>query len=178
MNDFTVEFPHLFQKVTWPSSSVTAQFKLLNDDPPHHLVGNVNIVPWTRHGWLLLKFDDGSWEIPGGTIEPGENYIDTITRELIEEAGARLQTFHLFGAWHCFSMASKPYRPHLPFPEFYRIVGVGEVEVVQAPGNPADGERISLVDCVPLATAVKRFISIKRYDLAELYLLASKQSTV
>jgi len=167
MIDFATEFPHLFQEVTWPSSSATVQFKLFNDDPPHHLIGNVNIVPWTRDGWLLIQFDDGSWEIPGGTM-----------RELMEEAGARLQTFHLFGAWHCLSKASKPYRPHLPFPEFYRIVGVGEVEVVQLPRNPPDGEQISLVECVPLAIAVERFISIKRYDLAELYQLASKQSAV
>ena len=69
-------------------------------------------------------------DIVGGTLEPGETYRDTIRRELPEEAGARLVTFELFGAWHCHSSAPQPCRPHLPHPEFYRVVGCGEIELV------------------------------------------------
>jgi 8-oxo-dGTP pyrophosphatase MutT (NUDIX family) len=121
----------------------------------------------------MIRLKDGSWEMPGGTLEPDEGYIDTARRELLEEAGARLLSFRLIGAWRCFSLADKPYRPHLPFPEYYRVVGVGEVEVIKLPENPLDGEEVSIVSSVPLETAVAQFMSARRYDFAELYQLAS-----
>jgi hypothetical protein len=91
----------------------------------------------------------------------------------MEEAGAQLVSFEVIGAWHCFSLASQPYRPHLPFPEYYRVVGCGDVTLVGAPLNPPDGETIAKIDCAPLATIVDHFLSSERFDLAELYQLAS-----
>ena len=112
-------------------------------------------------------------DIVGGTLEPGETYRDTIRRELPEEAGARLVTFELFGAWHCHSSAPQPYRPHLPHPEFYRVVGCGEIELVGQPLNPADGEMISEVGCVSVEEACHRFRASGRPEYADLYRLAA-----
>ena len=83
-------------------------------------------------------------------------------------------SFQVIGAWHCHSLADKPYRPHLPFPEYYRVVGVGEIELVASPSNPLDGEVVVLVDCVALETAVARFKAAGRLDIAEPYQLASE----
>ena len=58
------------------------QFQLPKKPPPQHLIANVNIVPRTSEGWLLIRLQDGFWEIPGGTLEPGESYLDTIEREV------------------------------------------------------------------------------------------------
>ncbi|WP_288086230.1 NUDIX hydrolase [Roseiflexus sp.] len=145
----------------------------MENAPPHHQIANVNIVPRIGNAWVTLRLKDGSWEMPGGTLEPAENYLDTVRRELMEEAGARLVSFQLIGAWHCFSLAAQSYRPHLPFPEYYRVVGMGEVEVVKSPENPPDGEEVVAVERVPLETAIARFVSSNRHDLAELYQLAS-----
>ncbi|MCA9929435.1 MAG: hypothetical protein KC419_13190 [Anaerolineales bacterium] len=41
-----------------------------------------------------------------------------------------------------------PYRPHLPFPTSYRLLGVGEVRQITAPTNPADGELVVQVGWV------------------------------
>jgi 8-oxo-dGTP diphosphatase len=92
----------------------------------------------------------------------------------MEEAGAVLHSFKLLGAWHCVSMAEKPYRPHMPFPEFYRLVGYGRVELKTVPTNPPDGEQIIAVECIPLEGALTNFQSCQRYDLAELYQFASE----
>ena len=140
--------------------------------PPLNLISNVNLVPFKADRWLVLRLQTGEWEIPGGTLEPGESYSDAIRRELIEEAGARLITFELLGAWHCFSTASKPYRPHLPHPEFYRLVGYGAVEIIGNPENPEGGEQVASVEFVTIEEAVKRFSDINRFELAELYRLA------
>jgi hypothetical protein len=38
------------------------------------------------------------------------------------------------------------YRPHLPFPIYYRVVGYGDVELVSAPSIPeGTGESLSIV---------------------------------
>jgi 8-oxo-dGTP pyrophosphatase MutT (NUDIX family) len=167
-------YPNLFQRLIWDSLQV--EFQLLDTDLPSPLIANVNIVPRLGDRWLILRLSNGDWEIPGGTLEVGEDYLAAARRELLEEAGARLLSFELFGAWRCFSLAAKPYRPHLPWPESYRVVGVGEVELVGQPENPIDGEQVIAVEAVSLATAMKCFLSIQRPDLAELYHLASRIS--
>lgn len=176
-NVMQTRYPHLFREVIWPWGPTQARFELMETAPPGHLIANVNVVPQVGDRWLILKLQDGSWEIPGGTLEPGETYLKTARRELLEEAGARLITFQLFGAWHCYSQAAKPYRPHVPFPEFYRLVGIGAVEVVQSPENPTDGEQVVRVEAVSLEMAVERFTTIGRHDLAELYRLAADIAT-
>ena len=149
------DFPHLFGSTSW--GTVTCTFECLNQIPPLDRISNVNLVPFKGDRWLILRLQTGEWEVPGGTLEPGESYSDTIRRELMEEAGARLITFEPFGAWHCFSTAPKPYRPHLPHPEFYRLVGYGAVEIIGSPENPEDGEQVASVEFVPIDEAVQRF---------------------
>ena len=166
------DFPNLFGSTSW--GTVTCRFECLNETLPLNLISNVNLVPFNEDRWLVLRLQTGEWEVPGGTLEPGESYSDAISRELIEEAGARLITFEPLGAWHCFSTASKPYRPHLPHPEFYRLVGYGAVEIVGNPENPEGSEQVANVEFVPIEEAVQRFRDINRFELAELYQLAAR----
>ena len=174
MNVDKSKFPLLFEDRVWPWGPTRARFET-GPEPPAELISNVNLVPYIDDGnWLVVRHD-GGWCITGGTLELGEDYRAAIERELLEEAGARLVSFQYLGAWHCHSKADKPYKPHLPWPEFYRVVGYGEVEIVGEPGTPADGERIHEVACVPLEEACTRLMS-KPYDgpeLAELYRLAA-----
>ena len=165
-------FPHLFGPTSW--GAVTCEFKYLNEIPPLNLISNVNLVPFIEDLWLMLRTQTGEWEIPGGTLEPEESYSDAIRRELIEEAGARLITYEPLGAWHCFSTAPKPYRSHLPHPEFYRLVGYEAVEIIGNPENPVGSEQVASVEIVPIEDAVRRFQDVNRYELAELYQLAAR----
>lgn len=173
VRNFHDRFPHLFSEVTWSWGPTRATFSLVDRVPPQDKIANVNILPWIGKEWAVIQLSDGSWEIPGGTLEPGESYLDAVHRELMEEVGANLISCQLIGAWHCHSLAHKPYRPHLPFPNYYRLVFAAEIIVVNPPVNPPGGESVISVDIVPLKTVVDRFVAQHRYDLAELYQLAA-----
>lgn len=155
--EFENKYPELFNEVTWPWGPTRAKFISLDELPASQLISNVNIVPQVGDSWLMFQGEDLFWDVPGGTLEEGENFVDTF-----------------FGAWRCYSLASKPYRPHLPHPEHYRIVGVGRVKVIRAPTNPSDGEKILTVATVALREAVQRFEASGRFDLSQLYQLASE----
>jgi len=162
------KYPHLFKEVLWEWGPIRARFIALQSAPAEK-ISNVNIVPRINGHWVVLQHKNGEWDIPGGTLEPGEIYTETIERELLEEAGARLIFFQIVGAWHCHSLAEKTHRPHLPFPEFYRLVGTGEIDIIQSPTNPSNAEQIIKVARVDLQTAIDNFLSCGRDDLAELY---------
>lgn len=165
-------YPHLFQETTWVWGPTRVKFVLSENLPPIHQISNVNVIPRIQKKWITICLKDGTWEIPGGTLEPNEDYLSAARRELLEEVGARLISFRVIGAWHCFSLADKPYRPHLPFPEHYRIVGIGDVEIIKTPENPIRGEDVYSVDAGTIEDAIKHFSSLQRYDLADLYKLA------
>lgn len=167
-------YPHLFQEVIWPWGPTRARFLLLEDPPPDEQISNVNLVPRIGELWVMLQLVDGSWEIPGGTREPGEGYLDTIKRELLEEAGAVLHSYQLLGAWKCTSLADQPYRSHLPHPEYYRLVMAGEISIDKTPENPPAAEIVKSVQICTLESVVERFHAQGRPDLAEIYLLAKE----
>lgn len=161
-------YPHLFQERVWPFGPTHAVFEL-GTEPPAELIGQVTMVPYIGDEWLLLRHRDGYW-FPGGHLEPGETCVQTIHREMREEAGARLVSYVPFGAWRCRSLASKPHRPHVPYPLSYWAVGYGEVKLVEKPE-----ERVLEVVTLPLEEACCRLCQTAEIGpmLVELYRLAA-----
>lgn len=132
------------------------------------------LAPYIGDRWVIVHVDGEGWEVPGGTVEPGETPIAALHRELMEEAGAAIVgSPRVIGAWHHLSREAAPYRPHHPHPEFYRVVWVGEVDIVAPPTNPEGSLAVSRVDVVSLEVAVARFQAQGRPDLAELYEFAA-----
>ena len=172
----TKDYPYLAQ--ARQGDSQRWQFELRAAPPPAELISNVYAVSFIGARCLLIRMMHRQrqvWDLTGGTLEPGETYLDAVRRELMEEAGAQLLTFEPFGAWHCWSSAPAPYRPHLPHPESYRVVGYSEVELLGSPTNPPDGEQVIEVACVPVEEAVRRLRTSwpDMPELAELYRLAA-----
>jgi 8-oxo-dGTP diphosphatase len=103
----TTHYPDLFAPPNW-SIPVVARFELLRKAPPQNLISNVNVVPFVGDQCVIIHVARDYWEIPGGTLEPDEAYLDGIRREALEEAGARLLNFQPIGAWNCQTQVENP----------------------------------------------------------------------
>ncbi|WP_245585848.1 NUDIX hydrolase [Paenibacillus pinihumi] len=135
-------------------------------------ISNVSMVPFIGEQCVMFQLEDGRWELPGGTLEPGEQFMQGLRREAAEELGAELKSYYVFGQFNCRSLAEKAYRPHIPHPEFVRLVGYGDVELFGEPLNPPDGEQVAAVVLMDIEEAVSRFEEQDRHDLAGIYMLA------
>ena len=125
-------------------------------------VSGVRVVAFAGENVVLPLFDWGDRleaGPPGGTVEPGEHWVNAAIREVREEAGARLLTLHPFGILHCRSHAERAYRTHLPHPDFRRIVAWGDVEPVGPPSTAPRAERVADVLMLPVAEAIARVAS-------------------
>lgn len=165
------DYPTLFAPID--NARVRAQFVLLDALPPEELIGNVYVVPRVGDEWLYFIEVNGRYQVPGGKKEPGEEHLDTIRRELMEEAGAEMRDFQFLGAWHSHMKNEKPLLPHLPHPESYGLVGTGQVNVVGAPTNPEGAGHTREVHVAGLEEVIGAFRSNGRNDLADLYCLSS-----
>lgn len=171
------DYPDLAQPFRWKWGPIDASFELLDEIPGDELISNVRIVPFVGEQVVILKMDDGQWNHPGGTLEPGEPYVETARRELVEEAGAKLLSLKPFGLIRCHSYAEKPFRPHMAHPDFFQIVVTADVELVSEPTNPAEeNEQTVSVQTLSLGEAVERFKT--REDggawMADMYRLGAK----
>lgn len=63
---------------------------------PTHIIAGAGIVLNDRQEILLVKTYNSGWVFPGGQVEVGENVIDAVKREIMEEAGVEVEVGELF----------------------------------------------------------------------------------
>jgi 8-oxo-dGTP diphosphatase len=166
-------YPALASEEYWPWGRLHVQFRL-TETIPEAQVASVSLVAFEGDRVVLAQVDGRSWELPGGTREPGESVEQTARRELMEEAGAELHHFQPFGGWFCRSEDSEPYREHLPHPEFWRVVAWAETRRVADPTGGDDAETITAVESLTVADAVARLATADVPATAELVRLADE----
>jgi 8-oxo-dGTP diphosphatase len=107
------------------------------------------LVHSSSGGYVLLRRAPGDrfaghWELPGGTVEPGESLEQALARELREEAGlAPLTTPTLISTAHRRSPRGTPLQEHT-----FRVEAAGDTTLshehdaswVWQPGEDAPGE--------------------------------------
>jgi len=167
-------FPLLHRPERWDWASITMQFR--TEPPADRLVSSTHVVAFVDEHVVLCRDQRAHvWFLPGGTREPGEAVADSLARELMEEAGARLLgDFHPIGAHVGVSDADRPYRPHLPHPEKAWLWGWAEAEIVGPPTLPDGGERIEEVRLFPIEEAARRAVEDAVW-LGELIILAAER---
>lgn len=75
------------------------------DNNPRHTTVVGCLVRNAKNEVLLIKHFKRGWEIPQGRVEEGENLLDALRREVLEEAGVEIEPGPLAVVW---SMLSPP----------------------------------------------------------------------
>ncbi len=136
------------------------------------LAAGVRVIPFTGDRCVLVRFAEGGLAPPGGTLEPGEHWVNTALREAREEAGATLLSLHPFGAFRCRTV--RRYREHLPHPNFVLVIAWAEAKLAGAPTRPKGGETTSEVLSVTPTDAAEMLRTAGIPEFAELVLLAAE----
>lgn len=63
---------------------------------PTHIVAAAGIVINDNNEVLMVKTYNSGWVFPGGQVEVGENVIDGVKREVMEEAGVDIEVGEVF----------------------------------------------------------------------------------
>ena len=63
---------------------------------PAHIIAAAGIVINENHEVLMVKTYNAGWVFPGGQVEVGENVIDAVKREVMEEAGVDIEVGEVF----------------------------------------------------------------------------------
>jgi len=66
---------------------------------PTHIVAVGAFIENPLGQILLVKTHHGGWVIPGGQVENGENLIDALRREVMEESGIEIEVGKLVGIY-------------------------------------------------------------------------------
>lgn len=65
---------------------------------PNHLkVKQVYGIAFSNEEKILLHSEEGAYKLTGGNPESGENYIETLKREFLEEINTTLEDIHYLG---------------------------------------------------------------------------------
>ena len=65
---------------------------------PTHIIAAAGVVLNERQEVLMVKHNRADWVFPGGQVEVGENVIDAVKREVMEETGVSIEVGELFCA--------------------------------------------------------------------------------
>ena len=63
---------------------------------PTHIIAGAGIVINKKEEVLLVKTHNAGWVFPGGQVEVGENVIDAVKREIMEETGIDIEVGEVF----------------------------------------------------------------------------------
>ena len=63
---------------------------------PTHIIAGAGIVTNENNEVLMVKTYNAGWVFPGGQVEVGENVIDAVKREIMEEAGIDIEVGEVF----------------------------------------------------------------------------------
>jgi 8-oxo-dGTP pyrophosphatase MutT (NUDIX family) len=165
---------YLILKEPYYWGPVTSVFADIIPEP--QLVSNVHVVPFVGDDCVLLHTIESGWAMPGGTLQVAEKMEDTLQRELIEEIGAKINQYQLFASWDCKSSLEKPYRPHLPHPNFSIVLGWADVEIYTSPTSDGGVEQETTTDIVilPVDKAISHLKKNNKEHLAAIYSLAAE----
>ena len=107
-------------KVRW-SEQVELEVSgyLSAESPPRDLVSSIRAVVLRGDHVLVMRNLDSTHILPGGRVERGETFEETLRRELLEEAGVEIEVMGQIGFAHLKHMTPRPEVYPYPYPDFF-----------------------------------------------------------
>jgi ADP-ribose pyrophosphatase YjhB (NUDIX family) len=129
--------PALVSDVSWGRIGFSFEVgSYLDPDlPPASLVTSVRGVVLQDGLVVVLENIDGRHYLPGGRVEPGEDYLQTLAREVEEECGLAVEHAERLGFLHFRHLDPKPAGFRYPWPDMFQLV-----YAVEATGNVRAGD--------------------------------------
>lgn len=111
---------------------------LSRESPPFAYVTSVRSVVRRGDDVLTVRNRDEWHVLPGGRRKHGETLEQTLRRELLEEAGLRIERLVQLGVMHLHHVTPKPSGYEYPYPDFLWLVFVSEAGEFNDRGRVVD----------------------------------------
>ena len=107
----------------WGEGTISLRIRnfITGEFPPHEYITSVKSFVLQKDQVLVVRNPQGVHLLPGGRIENGETFIDTIQREIIEETGWTISNLVLIGFTHFHHLTPKPEGYQYPYPDFIQL---------------------------------------------------------
>ncbi len=93
-----------------------------NEQPPERLVTSVRCLVLKDDSVLVLRNREGCHILPGGRLEAGETFEQTLRREVVEETGWTIDAVSRLGFIHLEHLGPVPSGYRFPHPHFFQVV--------------------------------------------------------
>jgi 8-oxo-dGTP pyrophosphatase MutT (NUDIX family) len=127
-------------EAVWRGGTIRLRIEsyLSRESPPTAYVTSVRSVVLRGTDVLTLRNVDGRHVLPGGRRERGETLKQTLHREVLEEAGLRIERPVQLGFMHFHHVTPKPRGYELLYPDFLWLVYASEAGAVDDRGRVVD----------------------------------------
>lgn len=115
--------------------------------PPSEYITSIRCILLHQDKVLVMRNSNGHHIIPGGRIEEGEHFEQTLKRELLEETGWTLSDHTYLGFMHFHHLKPKPPQYKYPHPDFLQLIYTAQAQAFNADAKCADDYEIEATFC-------------------------------
>jgi 8-oxo-dGTP pyrophosphatase MutT (NUDIX family) len=108
--------------VTWSNNTqpVEVTYYRGQQTPPPEYVSSVRAILFKDDSVLVVREPYGHlYILPGGRVEKGESFLQTLERELLEETGWTFISPRVIGCMHLHHLGPRPENYKYPYPDFF-----------------------------------------------------------
>jgi len=115
----------------WGNGSIPLHltYSLSGDLPPAEYVSSVRAILFRGDQALVVtNHENEKYIFPGGRVEEGETFLDTLSREVLEETGWTFTNPQMLGYMHFHHLGEKPDNYRYPYPDFIWPIFTAEAD--------------------------------------------------
>ena len=116
--------PFFETETRWVEGSLPlrVRYYVSDEQPPEQLVTSVRCLVIAGDSVLVVHNREGRHILPGGRLEAGETFEQTLRREVVEETGCTIDAISRLGFIHLEHLGPVPSGYRFPHPHFFQVV--------------------------------------------------------